>query len=144
MELISKNDKIFTVKASNGFTYKTKILISAMGMKEYIPNIPGIELVDTYGNHDTNRDLYNNKRVLIIGKGNSAFETATHLLDRASSIQVVSPSVTKLSWNTHYSGDIRIINAKVIETHETKAADAVIPAKIGYIKKEGNEFKVLL
>jgi thioredoxin reductase len=113
-------------------------------MREHIPDIPGVELAEMYSNHDQNRDAYTNKRVLIIGKGNSAFETGTHLLDRAASINIVSPNYTSLAWNTHYSGSIRILNAKVIETHETKSADAVIPASIGYIKKEGDEFKVLL
>jgi thioredoxin reductase len=132
------------VKTSCGTTYTSKYVIAACGMKEFVPDIPGVELADMYGVHDTNRDSYKDKRVLIIGKGNSAFETATHLLDRAASINVVGPTYTRLAWNTHYVGSVRILNAKVIETHETKSADAVIPASIGYIKKEGDEFKVLL
>jgi cation diffusion facilitator CzcD-associated flavoprotein CzcO len=52
-------------------------------MKSHIPEIPGIELAETYENHSTNKDDYKFKRVLIIGKGNSAFETATFILDTA-------------------------------------------------------------
>ena len=64
----------FVLRTSNG-TYRSKVLIMATGaMREKLPNIPGIEHATKYGDHSINQDDYANKKITIIGGGNSAFE----------------------------------------------------------------------
>ena len=60
----------------------------------HIPPIPGVENAELYGTTSVNPDDFEDQRVLIIGKGNSAFETADNLIETASVIHVVGPN-----WN---------------------------------------------
>lgn len=58
--------------------------------------------------HD--KEIYQNKRVLIVGKGNSAFEIADDLVDTTAITHICSPYAIKMAWNTHYVGDVRAVN----------------------------------
>ena len=40
------------------------------------PEIPGIELIDSYQDHSLDLEEYKNKKVCILGGGNSAFEVS--------------------------------------------------------------------
>lgn len=113
VERISRRDGRFVVADQNGQLYTSKRLIVATGVSApYIPDIPGIDWVDQYATHSLDRELYRDRRVLIIGKGNSAFETAEHLTEVAAVIHICSPhSVTFAHYYTvtlaygHFRGD---------------------------------------
>lgn len=47
------------------------------------------------------------QNVLILGRGNSAFETAENIFDVTNFIHMLSRSRVRLSWATHYVGDLR-------------------------------------
>ncbi|MDQ3886243.1 MAG: NAD(P)-binding domain-containing protein [Actinomycetota bacterium] len=47
------------------------------------------------------------QRVLIIGKGNSAFETAQALLSHAAIVHLASPHPVRLAWTSKHPGDVR-------------------------------------
>jgi cation diffusion facilitator CzcD-associated flavoprotein CzcO len=51
------------------------VIVATGVSKPYLPDIPGIELAERYDTSVDPRDFVD-QRVLIIGKGNSAFETA--------------------------------------------------------------------
>jgi thioredoxin reductase len=84
---------IYSLTDANGEVLKCKYLVVAAGWtKENIPKfIEGVEGVLTYGGHPIDRERYKAKKVLIIGKGNSALETADHLIPVASKIHLISP-----------------------------------------------------
>jgi cation diffusion facilitator CzcD-associated flavoprotein CzcO len=67
-------------------------LILAKGAKEHTPPIPGIELATMYSNHNSDPNYYNGKKVLILGKGNSAMETATNIHGTAKHLFMFSPN----------------------------------------------------
>lgn len=67
----------------------------------------GSNLVEGYESISTDPEEYKDQAVLILGKGNSAFETAQNILGRASRIHLYSPSPVRLAWQTHYVGDLR-------------------------------------
>lgn len=67
----------------------------------------GSELVEGYESISTNPEDYKDQTVLILGKGNSAFETAQSIMGRASFVHMLSPSPVRLAWQTHYVGDLR-------------------------------------
>src|SRR5206468_3665394 len=63
------------ILTTKGEEFRCKALIMATGpVQPVIPDVEGIELVEGYETHDTNLKLYEGKRVVIIGHGNSAFE----------------------------------------------------------------------
>ena len=43
-------------------------------VKENLPEIPGIELCQSYATHDLTLDKYKNAEICVVGGGNSAFE----------------------------------------------------------------------
>lgn len=67
----------------------------------------GSDLVEGYESIPVDPEEYKDQAVLILGKGNSAFETAQSILGRASRIHLYSPSPVRLAWQTHYVGDLR-------------------------------------
>lgn len=141
---ILKEDGYFIIKLSKKRIIKSKRLIISTGVsKPYTPDIPGIELAEQYFDISMNKKPYEDKRVLIIGKGNSGFETANHLVDVTRLIHLASPNPIKMAWKSHYVGHLRAINNTVLDTYQLKSQNAVINAKIETIEKtENNTFKV--
>lgn len=72
-------------------------VIIATGKKPYVPGIPGIEHAETYGSASTDPTEYAGKRVLIIGRGRSAFETADNIATTARLVHTVGRVVRKIA-----------------------------------------------
>lgn len=85
-----------------------RVLLVATGL--WVPNeisFVGSDLVDGYESMSTNAEDYRNQAVLILGKGNAAFETAQNLLGKAAVVHMISTNAVRLAWQTHYVGDVR-------------------------------------
>ncbi len=135
----------FVVQTKDGKTYKAKRLIMATGVsKPYIPNIPGIECTEQYVDLSLDTKKYENKKVLIIGKANSAFETADHLIGSASLIHMASPNPIKMAWRTHFVGHVRAVNNNFLDTYQLKAQNAIVNADIEKIEKKGDHYNVTI
>jgi thioredoxin reductase len=96
----------------------------------YLPPIPGIELAEGYGDVSVDPDDFTDQRVLIIGKGNSAFETANNLVERAAVIHVVGPRSIRFAWRTHFIGHLRAINNDFLDTYALKSQNMVLDATV--------------
>lgn len=122
--------------------YVCKRVINAIGFSE--PNIPkfkeGQEYVETYIKSSNKTEEYKNQRVLIIGKGNSAFEFAAAITPFASVIHMVSRNVVRFAYHTHYVGDIRAVNDQLVDQYQLKSLDGLGEEdfKEYYILKEGD------
>jgi len=83
---IQKNDELFEV-VTNQSTYRSKYVIVASGFfgNPYIPNIPGLRgnPAVMHSHQFKSFKPFENKRVVIIGSGNSAAETAIILAGHA-------------------------------------------------------------
>lgn len=62
--------------------------------------------------------------------GNSGFETAQHLLGATSITHMMSRSRLRLSWETHYVGDVRAVNDGPIDTYQLKSLDGQLESDI--------------
>ncbi|WP_416398889.1 NAD(P)-binding domain-containing protein [Allohahella sp. A8] len=130
-----KRTEMFEIELESGERHTCDILIMATGVSQrWLPDIRGIETADCYFDFDTDGEQYNNKRVLIIGKGNSAFETADALVEHASLIHVSSPNSLKMAWSTHYVGHLRAVNNNFLDTYQLKSQNAVLDAHIESIQ----------
>ncbi len=139
---VSKKDGVFVLTDSDGNEYTGKRLIVATGVpKEYSPGIPGIELCETYTHHSLTPEDYINKRVMIVGKGNSAFETADHLSETAAVIHICSPESIEFAWQSHYVGHLRAVNNNFLDTYQLKSQNAVIDATIQKIEKNNGKYQ---
>lgn len=139
---ITKNDK-FMVIDNNSNVYSTARLIIATGVsKPYIPEIPGIEFTENYTDVSVNPEDFTNQRVLIIGKGNSGFETADNLVPTASLIHIASPTPIEMAWKTKYVGHLRAINNNFLDTYQLKSQNGVLDANIDKIQHKNGEYTV--
>jgi thioredoxin reductase len=144
---VSRDDRdgLFTVTGQHGQTYQAKRVIVATGFgRPYVPEISGIELTERYTDVSVDPDDFTDQRVLIIGKGNSAFETANNLVERAAVIHIIGPNSIKLAWRTHFIGHLRAVNNNFLDTYQLKTQNMVLDATIRRIERKGEEFVVTL
>lgn len=140
---VSREGNLFVVTDAEGQRREARCLVIATGpAREFQPDIPGIDLCDTYGQHSTDASEYRNQRVLIIGKGNSAFETADHLTGTAAVIHVMSPHSLRLAWESHYVGHLRAVNNNFLDTYQLKSQNAIVDASIERIRKADGRYLV--
>jgi thioredoxin reductase len=139
---ITKNSH-FEIRDKRGQTYCCSRLIVASGLtKPYIPSIPGIEFAEIYTSVSVDPDEFKNQRVLIIGKGNSGFETAENLVETAIVLHLVSPHPIRMAWQSHFVGHLRAVNNSLLDTYQLKSQNAVIDASIDRITKEDGKYVV--
>lgn len=136
-------DGDFQIGLQNGEMLTCRILVVATGRtKPYVPQIPGIELAENYVDMDVDPMEFVNQRVFIIGKGNSAFETADNLVETASVIHLASPNNIQLAWKTHYVGHLRAVNNNFLDTYQLKSQNTIIDGVIERIARENGKFTV--
>jgi hypothetical protein len=125
----------FILEDGSGNEHRCRVLLMATGpVKPVIPDIDGIEYVEGYESHDTNLKRYEGKRVVILGHGNSAFETANHLANSAAVITILTRNRwLKHAWQTHYVGDVRAAGNAILDMSQLKllhSVQGITPTKI--------------
>ncbi|RLK25614.1 thioredoxin reductase [Micromonospora sp. M71_S20] len=122
-----------------------RCLIVATGWgRPNIPDIPGIEHATGYEDMHTDPAAYAGHRVLILGKGNSAFETASAILGHAAMIHLASPRPLRLAWNTKHPGDVRGHHGAVLDSYQFKTLHSVLDCVIDEIRPLDNRYQVHL
>lgn len=140
---VTKESQGFVLTDESGRRFCCRRLIVATGFtKPYRPTIPGIEFVEDYTTVSVDPDDFRNQKVLIIGKGNSAFETAENLIETTALVHVASPHAIKLAWHTHFVGHLRAVNNNLLDTYQLKSQNAVLDATIERIERRGEQFAV--
>lgn len=133
----------FGLHAKDGRRFTCRYLIVATGFtRENVPEIPGIEHAETYGQMSIDPEDFTGQRVCIIGKGNSAFETADHLVAHAACIHLFSPEILRFAWDTHYVGHLRAVNNNIIDTYQLKAQNTVNRADVVKIEPRDGRLAV--
>lgn len=123
--------------------FQARRLIVATGVtKPYIPDVPGIDLIDQYVDVDVDPREFTNQRVLVIGKGNSGFETADNLIQTAAVVHVGGPSPVKLAWRTHFVGHLRAYNAGLLDAYQLKLQHAVLDGDLREIRRTDDGYFV--
>ena len=140
---IDKEHGHFVVTLTDGSKHEAKNVIVATGFNlTNKPQVEGIEYAEDYSVMSVDKKDFINKRVLVIGKGNSAFETADHLAGVTSLIHMISPTPTRLAWQTHYVGNLRAVNNNILDMYQLKSQHAILDATIDKISKEGDKYRV--
>lgn len=140
---ISK-EQLFHVQDQDGNVYTSNQVIISTGVtKSYQPTISGIELVEDYSTVSVDPEDFINQKVLVIGKGNSAFETADNLISTTALIHIASPNPLKMAWRTHFVGNLRAINNNLLDTYQLKSQNAILDASIEKIERVNGKYAVL-
>jgi thioredoxin reductase len=116
-------------------TFSCKYLFMATGGFPWTPDIPGLDQpgIDYYENVSLDKKPFQDKRVLIVGKGNSAFECGEHLADTAAVIHFISPRQITFAWNTHFVGDLRAVRNNLLDMYQLKSQHAILNGNIAGI-----------
>ena len=127
----------FVVEAEGGErSFHCERLIVATGIPvPVIPDIPGIELAEDYSDVTVDPEDFIGQRVMIIGKGNSAFETADNLISTTSVIHMTSPTPLTMAWKSHFVGHLRAVNNNILDTYQLKAQNATLDAAVDKIAR---------
>jgi thioredoxin reductase len=138
-------DGAFTAGDRDGGTWRGRRLVVATGVSQlYVPPIPGIETAERYDTFETDPRSFVDQRVLVIGKGNSGFETADALVESAAVIHVAGPHSIRMAWQTHYVGHLRAVNNNFLDTYQLKSQNAVLDGTIELIEpRPGGGYRVL-
>jgi hypothetical protein len=121
------SNELFEISTSRGVVQCKKVIMAAGLMKNNI----GIKNASHYPGYIMYNDLtmdktkFKNKNICILGKGNSAFETANYLTDTAAVIQLVSMGKLNHSWDTHYPGHLRAVNNNFLDVYNLKTQHSV-------------------
>jgi thioredoxin reductase len=136
-------DKDFRVVDNHGNVHTAANVIVATGPSQpYVPAIPGIDTVEQYSTVTVVPEDFTDQRVLIIGKGNSAFETADNLIETAAVIHVAGPDSLRLAWRTHFVGHLRAVNNNFLDTYQLKSQNAILDGNILGITKDEDGYLV--
>lgn len=129
--------KLFRLATAGGEEFTCEVLLLGLGSAEpLIPDqIEGIELTTGYEDQTLDLDAYRNKRVGIIGQGNSAFETADYIAGVAAIVNILAKNPVRFAWDTHYVGDLRAINNNIFDLYQLKAMNAVLSPRVKKIER---------
>jgi thioredoxin reductase len=129
----------FIVEDADGQRYVTRCLVVATGISQpYIPAIPGIEHAEGYESVSMRRGEFLDQRVLIIGKGNSGFEFAEHILEAAKLIHLASPTPIRMAWKTRHAGDIRAHYTRLMDAYQLKLLHGILDCTVESIEKRSD------
>lgn len=143
VDRVSKEGDEFVVRAGDQ-SWRARRLIVATGVsRTYRPDIPGLELTEGYDTMSVDPQDFRDQRVLILGKANSAFETADNLIETTSVLHVAGPSSVHLAWRTHFVGHLRAVNNNFLDTYQLKAGNAVLDGHVRSIERDGDQLKVM-
>lgn len=142
-EATRRVDGHYVVSTSDG-DYEAPVVLFGIGVTEpWIPDIPGARRVAHYVDLKRPRD-YAGKRVLIIGKRNSGFETAHGLLPWASRIVMVSPSPVTFSITARHPSAARAVYMQPYEDYVLGGGHYVLDAAPTAIEPTGGALRVHL
>ena len=143
VEKINRADGRFCARTADGREVCAHVVIVATGCSApYVPPIPGIELAENYCEMPIDPEDFCGQRVLILGKGNSAFETADNLVGTAALLHLVSPHSVRFAWKTHHVGHLRAVNNNILDTYLLKSQNALLDAEVSEIRKENGTYRV--
>jgi thioredoxin reductase len=121
----------FLAEDGQGGVIRARRIIMATGVsRPYVPPIEGAELAELYSEVSVDPADFTDQRVLIIGRGNSAFETADNLMETTSVIHVAGPGTLRLAWQTHFVGHLRAVNNNFLDTYQLKSQNALLDGEI--------------
>jgi thioredoxin reductase len=136
---VQKTQEGFRLHDAEGNAFTCRRLVVAAGVtKPHVPNVPGIELAESYVSVSVDPDDFTDQRVLVVGKGNSAFETADNLIETTALIHVISPNPVRLAWQTHFVGHLRAVNNNFLDTYQLKSQNAVLDATMERIARRAD------
>ncbi|MEV7806780.1 NAD(P)-binding domain-containing protein [Microbispora sp. NPDC088329] len=136
---IGRNDDGFTATDRSGRIWRGRRLVVATGVSQlHVPPIPGVEHAERYDTFETDSASFADQRVLVIGKGNSGFETADALMAQAAVIHVAGPHSVRMAWQSHYVGHLRAVNNNFLDSYQLKSQNTILDGTVESIERRAD------
>lgn len=138
VSLVSKTGESgFDITLAGNKNISCEVLICGLGpYRQNIPDeIEGMEHTVAYGEQSIDLEEYKNKRVAVLGGGNSGFETADYLSPAAAFVHIFVKEKPAMAWDTHFVGDLRAVNNNVYDLYQLKSLHAVLNPRLRKIEK---------
>jgi thioredoxin reductase len=142
VDQISKPDDFHLALASGDEIIAKRVIVATGVTLPNIPDIPGIEHAEQYADVSVDPDAFTDQKVLIVGKANSAFETADNLIETAAVIHVAGPNPLKLAWRTHFVGHLRAASNNLLDTYQLKLQNALLDGHVRNIERTDEGYRV--
>jgi len=142
-ESTEREGDTYVLSTSDGKYYSNNLVIATGMTRPYRPAIPGLEVVPHYAEVKP-LEAYRDRRVLIIGKRNSAFELADGLLPHARQIVLASPSPASFALETHTIAGVRARYIQPFEDHLLRGGVLVLDASIETLERRDDTFRARL
>ena len=133
----------FTLELAGGERVTCTYLVVATGLQDVVPAL-GVNAaealargwVSSYSNASTQLELYRGRSVLLLGRGNAAFEFANSVLEVAAYVHLLGRSGGRVrhAAETHYPGDVRSVHSHLLETYLLKSMDAMAEAPLEHLR----------
>lgn len=134
---IARDRGRFVLTLADDRTYTCERLFVATGIPNAtLPAIEGVELCENYDRFSVDPAGFTDQRVFIVGKGNSAFETADALIPTTRKIWVCGPNTVRLAWATHYVGHVRAVNNNFLDTYQLKTQNNILDGELRAVRRE--------
>jgi thioredoxin reductase len=122
----------FRLTDATGGVFTCQRLIVATGAsRPYVPEIPGIDLAENYADVSVDPEDFVNQRVLIIGKGSSALETANNLIPTTALLHIASRHPLE-----------RAVNNNFLDTCRLNLQNAVLDCTVEKIERRDGQLMV--
>lgn len=136
-------DSRFYLYDRSGRCWSCDRLVVATGLaRPNTPDIPGIELAESYTETSIDPQDFLGQTVMVIGKGNSGFETADNLVQTTAALHILSPEPVRLAWQTHYVGHLRAVNNNLLDTYQLKSQNTILDATVERIERDRGSLRV--
>jgi len=136
IEQKQSDGSVFVLKLDDRPDVKCQVVLHGLGaIDQIIPEeIEGLENATLYKDQSIDLEYYKNKRIAVIGGGNSAYETADYLAKSAAFVHIFLKEPPKMAWDTHFVGDLRAINNNIFDLYQLKSLHAVLNPRIKKIE----------
>lgn len=135
-----KENEQFIIEISDSLRISADRIFCAIGAsKPIVPDIKGLnaETCTFYEYFDPNTaaERYKNKIVVVLGRGNSAFEITHHLIDITAETGVVTRSLPQFARQTHNVHDVRAQVSDVFDLMQLKSNNNIVSDRIVEINR---------
>ncbi len=100
VENVVKKQGLFEIITRHETLTARTVIVATGVSKLNFPDVEGADTIERYDTVSVDPDDFIDQRVLILGKGNSAFETADNLVETAAVLHVAGASPIRLAWRT--------------------------------------------
>jgi thioredoxin reductase len=145
VDRVSRDGDGYRLTLADGEALCCRRLFVATGVsRERHVDIEGAALCERYGQASTDPLDYQDQRVMIVGKGNSAFETADNLIGVTRKLWICGKSTVRLAWASHYVGDLRAVNNGFLDTYQLKAQNNILDGELTAVSRNDDELVATL